>query len=473
MKSSHSDELSRVHDARFDEANLLPAAGAVPVMELARRVGLPGLAKQHVRVPTDKGANPGGKVMAIVAGMAMGADSIDDLGVVRAGAMPEVASFAYAPSTLGQLLRKFTFGHVRQLDAVASRLLPRLAAATGLLGDEGADGPVMVDIDDSVLEVSGYKKQGAGRGHTGKKGLNMFLATVTAEGFRPAIAAARLRKGSAASPRGAKRLIQDALKTVSRTHLAGRPVIFRADSAFFGHPSISAAVKAGAAVTVTAAMNPDVKRAVAQIPEDAWVKIEYTDAIWDADQQRWISDAEVAEVPFTAFAAQRGANHVKGRLVVRRVKELNPKAKEGQGQLFQLWRHHPVFTTLDAAAHSAVKVDETCRDHAIIEQVNSDLKASAMAHCPSGVFNANAAWLVLATIAHNLLRAAATLTGDEGLAKATTPTIRRKLVHLPARLARSARRLTFHLPRDWPWERPWLALFARVNRCPVIPAGAT
>ncbi|MDR2381246.1 MAG: MFS transporter, partial [Bifidobacteriaceae bacterium] len=272
---------------------------------------------------------------------------------------------------------------------------------------------MMVDIDDSVLEVHGYKKQGAGRGYTGKKGLNMFLATVSGKGFRPVVVASRLRKGSAASARGAARLVQDSLKTVSRTHLAGRPVVFRADSAFFGHPTISAALGAGAAVVVvTAALNADVKRAIAGIPQDAWVKINYTDAIWDEDQQRWISDAEVAAVPFTAFAAQRKANHVKGRLVVRRVKELNPKAKEGQDELFASWRHHPVFTTLDAADYSAVKVDEICRDHAIIEQVNSDLKASAMAHCPSGMFNANAAWLVLAAIAHNLLRAAATLTGD-------------------------------------------------------------
>ncbi|MDR2566461.1 MAG: IS1380 family transposase [Bifidobacteriaceae bacterium] len=462
--------MARVHDARFDDANLLPAAGVLPVMSLAREAGLAGLAERHVKVPTDKGARPGAKVMAVVAGMAMGADSIDDLDVVRAGAMSEVAGFAYAPSTLGQFLRKFKFGHVRQLDAVAARLVPRLAEASGLLGQAGGSGRVMADIDDSVVEVHGYRKQGAGRGYSGVKGLNMFLATVAGDGFRPAVIGARLRKGSVSSPRGAARLIQDALKTVSRTHLAGRPVLMRADSAFFGRPAISAALKAGADVSVTAKMAKPVKRAIAAIPDDAWVKIKYTNAVWDADQQRWISDAEVAEVPFTAFEAQRKANHIEGRLVVRRVKELNPKAKEGQDELFQLWRHHPVFTTLDAAEATAVRVDEIHRDHAVIEQVNSDLKASAMAHMPSGVFTANAAWLVLATIAHNLLRAAATLTGDPKLGKATTPTIRRELVHVPGRLARSGRRFSLHLPRGWPWREAWTEMSARIAALRPAPA---
>jgi hypothetical protein len=197
MRCSHTPRLAHIDDARFDEDNLLPAGGALPVMDLARRAGLGELARRHVKVPADKGANPDAKVMAVVAGMVMGADSIDDLAQVRAGAMGKAAGFTHAPSTLGQFPRRFTFGHVRQLDAVASRLTLALAGTTGLFGDVGRTGPVMVDIDDSVVEVHGHAKQGAGRGHTGKKGLNMLLATVTGRGCVPPWS----RPGSARGPR--------------------------------------------------------------------------------------------------------------------------------------------------------------------------------------------------------------------------------------------------------------------------------
>ena len=102
--------------------------------------------------------------------------------------------------------------------------------------------------------------------------------------------------------------------------------------------------------------------------------------------------------------------------------------------------------------------DKTHRAHAIIEQVHADLKTSALAHLPSGWFAANSAWLVLAVIAFNLTRAAASLT-QTPLGRATTGTIRRRLINIPARTARSARRLTLHLPLAWPWQHAWTRLF--------------
>jgi hypothetical protein len=129
--------------------------------------------------------------------------------------------------------------------------------------------------------------------------------------------------------------------------------------------------------------------------------------------------------------------------------------------LFDIWRFHASFTTVPAEVMDTVTADKTHRGHAIIEQVNADLKNSALAHLPSGKFCANAAWLVLACIAFNLSRAAATLTGPS-LAKATTATIRRKLISVPARIASSARRPTLHLPTRWPWETEWTELFTRV-----------
>jgi hypothetical protein len=419
-------------------------------------------------VPTDKGANAGLKVTSLVAGMVAGADSIGDMALLRHGGMSRVFACAYAPSTLGSFLRAFTFGHVRQLDAVASRFLTALADQTPLVGplrpETAKDERVLVDVDDTIVEVHGYAKQGAGFGYSGVRGLNALLATVkTTTDAAPVVVAQRLRKGSCGSPRGAKRLVADALATTGA--LTDAKALVRADSAFYGRGLVGAAVRADADVSVTVRMDPKVKAAITTIGDQAWETIEYTDAIFDEATGRWLSRAEVAEVPFTAFAAQKKADRVPGRLVVRRIPDLNLKSTDGQDTPFDTWRFHAFFTTTDPTVLGTVAADKTHRGHAVIEQVHADLKGSALAHLPSGKFAANAAWLVLAVIAFNLTRAAATLTGPE-LSKATTATVRRKLITVPARIASSARRITLHLPTAWPWETAWIQLFTHGHAPP-------
>jgi len=453
MQLSHT---LRVGSAVFDDPNLVSAAGLVPVLKLADRAGLRALAGQHLSVPGDKGANAGLKVVSLVAGMVAGADSIDDMAVLRHGGMGRIFDRAYAPSTLGSFLRSFTFGHVRQLDAVASRFLTGLTAVAPTPGGASEE-LVLVDVDDTIIEVHGYAKQGSGYGYSGIRGLNALLATVTTASTAPIIVAQRLRKGACGSPRGSARLVADALKTV-RALPAGRTgkPLLRADSAFYGHPTVSATMKAGADVSVTVRLDPRVKAAIAGISDDAWQTIAYTDAIFDEQSQQWISRAEVAETSFTAFTSRKKADQVPGRLVVRRIPDLNHR--QGQDTLFDTWRFHAFFTT---STLDTVSADKIHRGHAIIEQVHADLKHSALAHLPSGKFCANAAWLVCAVIAFNLTRAAATLTGA-ALAKATTATIRRKLITVPARIASSARQITLHLPQHWPWETGWTTLYTRI-----------
>jgi hypothetical protein len=464
MRLSHTRP---VVSATFDEPNLVSAAGLVPLMALAGKAGLRELADQRMSVPTDKGANPGLKLTSLVAGMAAGADSIDDMALLRHGGMGRVFTGAYAPSTLGSFLRSFTFGHVRQVDAVASRFLLNLAEHTELLGSRQDTGTVVVDIDDTIIEVHGYQKQGAAFGYSGVRGLNALLATVSTDQAAPIIAAQRLRKGSVGSPRGAARLATDTLALIRRSHLAGRDVLVRADSAFYSHALVTAARQAGAEVSITVRMNPAVKRAIAGIAADAWTTIKYTDAIYDETTGTWISKAQVAEIPFTAFTSHKKAEQVGGRLIVRRIPELNPKTSQGQQTLFDTWRFHAFFTTTAPADLDTVAADQTHRRHAIIENVHADLKASALAHLPSGMFTANAAWLICAVMAFNLTRAAGTVTKAAALAKATTATIRRKLINVPARIATSARRLRLHLPTNWPWQQDWTALYRL-----VLPARA-
>ena len=465
-----------VTSAVFDDPNLVSSGGLVPVLALAESAGLRDLADQHLTVPTDKGANAGLKVASLVAGMSVGADSIDDMAVLRHGGMGRVFTHAYAPSTLGSFLRSFAFGHVRQLDAVASRFLTELAAVSPVTAGVGE--LAILDVDDTVVEVHGYAKQGAGFGYNQVRGLNALIATVSTPQAAPVIVAQRLRKGSANSARGAQRLVRDALKTVrglasasqSASQSAGAAsrsgrTLIRADSAFYGHAVIGAAVKTEAEVSVTIRLDPKVKAAIAAIDQDAWTTIAYPNAVFDEPTGRWISRAEVAEIDFVAFTSKKKADQVPGRLVVRRIPDLEPKTDASQASLFQVWRHHAFFTTTPVEVADTVAADKIHRGHAIIEQVHADLKDSALAHLPSGKFNANAAWLVLAVMAFNLTRATGALGGPE-LARATTGTIRRKLINVPARTATSARRLVLHLPQAWPWEHSWTRLFTALSDPP-------
>jgi Transposase DDE domain group 1 len=442
----------------WDEQNLVSCAGLVPVMALADKAGLKDLGDTHVKLPTDKGAHAGLKISSLVAGMVAGADCIDDMVLLKHGGLGKLFGSAYAPSTLGSFLRTFTFGHVRQLDAVSSRVLVNLNTLTPLTtsntSNTAGTGYAFADFDDSIVEVYGHAKQGAQYGYSGVRGLNMMLGTLTTQGRAPVVVGQRLRRGACGSPRGAAKFIADALS----------PVLARFDSAFYNSLVIKAVLKAGAHYSVTAKMNANVKKAVALIEEKAWKPITYSTPVLDKETNTLISKAEVAEIDFTAFTSKGKKHQVDTRLVVRRVPELNPahlkKISDDQTTLFTPHRYHGFITntTLDT-----VTADKTHRHHAIIEQVNADLKDSALNHMPSGVFNANAAWLILAVMALNLTRATATLTTidqpDNPLVKARTGSIRTKIINIPARIATSARKIVLHLPDNWPWQQPFTSIF--------------
>ena len=178
--------------ASFDDPNLVSRGGLVPVMALAGRAGLESLVRRHVTIAARTGVYPEVKVGCLVAGMAAGADSINDMGLLRHGAMPELFGGVRAPSTLGSFLRSFTWGNVRQLEAAGRELLAELARQAPLL--PGADVLAFVDIDSMQRRVYGHKKQGAAFGHTkiqGKtvlvRGLNMLAATVCTPVAAPVI----------------------------------------------------------------------------------------------------------------------------------------------------------------------------------------------------------------------------------------------------------------------------------------------
>ena len=443
--------------AVFDDPNLVSCAGLAPVLRLAERCGLHRLVAETVTVSGPASANPAVKVPTLIAGMVAGADSIDDMDVLRHGGMGRVFAGVRAPSTLGSFLRTFRFGHVRQLDKVAAGLLTNLATHTPLLRD--ADRMTLVDIDDTVKGTYGYAKQGAGYGYTKVKGLNALIGIISTPVSAPVIAATRLRRGPTNSTRGAARLVADALATTQRCGATGL-VVVRADSAFFNADVVAAIRRRGARFSITARHNPAVLAAISSIPEQAWTPIRYPEAVWDETEKRWVSDAEVAETGYTAFTSRRLDRQVSARLIVRRVRRLN--TTPGQDELVPGYRYHAVFTNTPLPM---VQAEHCHRGHAIVEQVIADLKQGPLAHLPSGLFTANGAWLVCAAMAFNLTRAAGCLASTFH-AKATTGTIRAQLITIPARIASSARRLVLHLPTDWPWEQPWQALFTQASGPP-------
>jgi hypothetical protein len=380
--------------------------------------------------------------------------------VLRHGAMDVLFGGIRAPSTLGSHLRCYTWGNVTQLEKAGREFLTGLARQAPLL--PGAGTLAFTGIDSMQKRVYGHRKQGARFGHTkiqGKsllvRGLNALAAVISTPIAAPVIGATRLRGGNAGSARGAASLAVQAIGTARDCGCTGM-IIVRMDSAYYNASVIGAIRRQGARFSVTAPVNSSVRAAIAAIPEGAWTAIRYPQAIFDDQLDCWISDAEVAETEYTAFTSKKKGQAVTARLIVRRVRDQNKKAARGQGELFPVWRHHAVFTD---SPFEMIQAEAQHRDHAIVEQVFADLTSGPLAHLPSGHFPANAAWLALAAICHNLTRAAGVLAGGF-CARARGATIRNHLINVAARAARRGRgHITLHLPEGWHREQEWLNLF--------------
>ncbi len=460
MRASH--ELSRVA-VSFDDPNLVSHAGLVQAASLWQRLGMPGVVRRGLRLPGSVGANSDAKVATVVMGMLAGADSIEDLGVLRAGATGRLLGAAKAPSTIGTWLRSFTYGHLRQLDAIARQLLLVCWAAGA--GPHRLDELLYLDLDSTIIESHGLAKRGAFFGYTKVRGHHPLLARVSEPGQPGWIAHTRFRRGNAAAGKGGAHFLAE---TIARVRAAGSTgaLLVRADSGFYDSRFIAACRRAGVAFSVTARIDAAVARAIALIPETAWVPIPYWDAVEDDDGVIVASSAEVAETTYTAFTSTKAP--VTARLVVRRVRRLREAATgqplDQQALPVPVWRHHAVLTD---RIEPLLDVEREHRGHAVVEQSIAELKQGPLAHLPSGDFWANAAWLTLAAMTVNMGRAIATLAGN-GLGEATLATLQRTLLAVPARLARSARRYHLHLPTGWPWQTALTRLKRRIDALPML-----
>lgn len=439
MRSSHS--LAQL-ETTFTDDNLVPNAGLQVPAALAQKLDVAELVDERVKLPEEAAgrANCGTKALTVVGAMLAEGDSIDDCDVLRAGAAAELFDQTRAPSTIGTWLRGFDWASVRMLDAVTRVVLAR-AWAAGLGPDLDAD--PTIDVDSTICQTYGTKKQGAKFGHTKVRGYHPLLATLADTGE---VLHARMRGGNANSARGAGSLVRETIRRVRDAGATGALTI-RADSAFYSRGFVRACRDHDVRFSVTVRMLKPIREAIAAIPEDAWVPIPY-----------WLDGgADVAETTYTAFKGTH--DEVELRLIVRRVRP----TPGSQLALDVVFDYHPFVTDRDG---ETLWLEADHRRHATVELTIRDLKAGGLAHVPSGRFNANAAWLALAVLAHNLARWSLRAAGADW-STATMDTFRRRIVAMPARLVHSARKLKLRAPTRWPWRHAYHAALATIRAMPA------
>lgn len=424
---------------RFDDQHAVAYAGLIQTATLAQRLGLRELFDEHVRLGDTPGhAHAGHKAMTLVHSALAGGECIDDADALRAGRTQAVLGHELrAPSTLGTFLRSFKWGHVRQLDRVAGAALKRAwRAGAGPKEDEA----VTIDVDATICETYGLAKQGGKFGYSGVRGYHPLLASVAGSGE---VVHTRLRGGNANSGRGAASFVAEAFRRVRRAGATG-PLTLRADSGFYSRAVVAACRRAKVRFSITVRLQARLRDCIEAVPEEDWTAIPY----WQE------GGADVAEIAYAPFAQKQAV-----RLIVRRV-------RPSPGTQLALLTHYTYHAFISDRQGETLELEADHRRHAEVENVVRDLKYGVgLNHLPSGRFAANAAWLVLNVIAHNLARWVTRLGLGPDTAL-TTRTLRRRLLCVPGRLTHSARKWTLHLLRIWPWASAFLDSLQRLRALP-------
>ncbi|MEA3510177.1 MAG: IS1380 family transposase [Actinomycetota bacterium] len=419
----------------FDDDHAVANAGLALVAVLSQALGIEAAADDVIDLGGRPAASrPGRKILTLVHSMAVGGDCIDDVDVLRSGSTDRVLGHrVMAPSTCGIFLRSFTFGHVRQLDRLFDTVLARAWAAGAGPGDEA----MTIDLDSTICDVHGYQKQGAEYGYTKQLGYHPLVATRADTGE---VLHIRQRRGSAHTARGTKRFIAEFVARLRRAGASGA-LTLRADAGFYAWETITTLKDRQVAFSITVPKNPAVVAAIATIRDKAWIRIGYPNG----------GIADVGEICYKGE-----------RLIVRRTRNTT---NNEQGVLFDDWEYHAFITNREG---DATFLDADHRRHAVVELAIRDWKeGSAGNHAPSGIYAANAAWVVLAALAHNLIRWVAALgLGVDG--PVVTKTIRRRLITLPGRITTRSRRYILHLPTRWPWETDFLTATHRLQGLPRL-----
>ena len=421
----------------FDDEHLVANAGLVLVSALTSKLGLAKVISEKVNLSGRVGgANPANKSLTLIHAMVAGASHIDHVDMLRAGSSAKVLPFSVvAPSTLGSYLRSFTFGHVRQLDNVIEAELER----AWKMGMAPGDDPLVIDIDSTICEVSGYHKQGAAYGYTKKLGYHPLLGIRSDTGE---ILHQRMRKGSANTQRGTKRFVQELIARCRRIGADGK-ITIRFDSGYQSDETLKELERLNVSYTMAVHANAKgIKALIEAISDDDWTPIDYPES----------GEAQVAE---TAYKQRR--------LIIRRTRLIGPQA-----ELFPNWRYFGFVTDLEG---SVTELDQFHRNRARIELSIKDLKEGAgMEHVPSGKFNANGAWLAHAVLAHNLIRQVSYLGAiTERSSMVVARSFRNQFVCVPARLVNRSGKLILRTPTRWPWASSFLRALSTLRALQLVP----
>jgi len=440
VKVSHSLDAIR---PTFDDERLVANAGLLLPATLMQRLGLRELLQERVDLGDVPGrANVGDKALTVIAALLGGAKWINDVAVLRAGETAKVLGhWVAAASTIGTFLRAFTWGHVRQLDAVSGEVLKRAWRAGG---GSGAN-PLTLDVDSTICETYGLKKQGGSKfTYTHVRGYHPLLAVAAGLGD---VVHSRLRGGPVFTARGAAGFLTE---TFARVRAAGATgtLTLRADSGFYNHKVVQACRTKDVRFSITVRLSPTLHKVIDTIADDAWMPIAY-----------WFEGAaDVAEATYTPFAQSGNAQPV--RLIVRRVKPTPGSQLAFEGFSYT---HHAFITDRDG---DMLELETDHRRHAVVENIIRDLKdGMALDHLPSGRFAANGAWLAFNVMAHNLARWVSRLGLGETLV--TTQTVRMRHLAMPGWLSRHARQLGLHMPARWPWAEQFLAALESLRSLPA------
>ncbi|MHB1732254.1 MAG: IS1380 family transposase [Ferrimicrobium acidiphilum] len=424
-------------EVTFDDENLVANAGLLLVSTLASKLGLADVITDKVDLTGRVGgANPASKSLTLIHAMVAGASHIDHVDMLRSGASSKLLPFRVAaPSTLGTYLRSFTSCHVRQLDEVIEAELTKAWS----FGMAPGDDPLVIDIDSTICEVSGYNKQGAAYGYTKKLGYHPILAVRSDTGE---VLHSRMRKGSANTQRGTKRFVQELIPRCRRAGANGK-ITIRFDSGYQSEATLKELERLGVSYTMAVHANAKGIRSLAEdIDSESWTPIDYTDN----------GEAQVAETTY------------KGRrLIIRRTRLIGDQA-----ELFPNWRYFGFVTDLE---DPAIELDQFHRNRARIELSIKDLKEGAgMEHVPSGKFDANSAWLAHAVLAHNLIRQASYLgeiTPAESMVIARS--FRNHFISLVGRLVNRSGKITLRTPARWPWAKAFIRALITLRALEPVP----
>lgn len=437
-----SQKIDRL-DVVFDEPNLVANAGLISLATLMVRLGLERLVDESVKLKGRVGgANPGSKFLTLLAMLVAGGSHIDHVRMLDAGDTRRILPFrVVAPSTLGTFLRGFTWGHVAQLNKVLGETLRRVWSQGGGPGS----GRLVIDLDSTICEVFGTRKQGAGYGHTSQLSYHPLIASRADTGE---ILGVRLRGGG--SQKGAQHFVSEVVGRVRRAGASGR-ILLRADSGFWSRPLIDRCISLNVDYLITVKLNSAIQARIAEIPDSGWGK---------TGQE---STVEVASTTYEIKGRNgKGYEPHPVRLIVRR-----SPLPANQAPLFATYQYRAYVTSLTGPVE---EVDHDHRHHAVIELAIRNLKhGTGLSHLPSGHFPANAAWLTGTALAHNLTTWTTQL-GDPNHQDTCTvaASFRTQLIAIPGRLINRAGRLTLRLPTNWPWNHRFHTILTNLRNLPQL-----